>query len=208
MLLAVLCEAPRGQKDLQKFARGFSQAQRRALGIRRNRRGKYPAPHQSTFCRFFQHIDGRKLEEAILRIQEQVRGKPPQEDLVVLDGKEPKHGGGQAVLSAVTVPSQFYLGSAMVEKDKTNEIPVARQLFERLDLAGRLVSLDALHTQDETGRALVLEHGADYLLTVKDNQATVHRNIEGFITAPEADFPPSGAHANPSPHSGNQQGPS
>jgi len=107
-----------------------------------------------------------------------------------LDGKEPKHGGGQAVLSAVTVPSQFYLGSAIVEKDKTNEIPVARQLFERLDLAGRVVSLDALHTQDETARALVLEHGADYLLTVKDNQATVHRNIQQQVAAPKADFPP------------------
>ena len=36
------------------------------------------------------------------------------------------------------------------------------------------VRLDALHTQDETARALVLEHGADYLLTVKANQPTVH----------------------------------
>jgi hypothetical protein len=205
VLLAVLCEAPRGQKDLEKFARGFSQGQRRALGIRRNRQGKYPAPHQSTFCRFFQHVDGRKVEEAILAIQEQVRGKPPTEDLIVLDGKEPKHGGGQAVLSAVTIPSQFYLGSAIVEKDKTNEIPVARQLFERLDLKGRLVSLDALHTQDETGRELVIEHGADYLLTVKNNQATVHRNIEQLIPAPQADFPPSGADADPSAHPGNQQ---
>jgi hypothetical protein len=208
VLLAVLCEAPRGQKDLQKFARGFSRGQRRALGIRKNPQGKYPTPHQSTFCRFFQKVDARKVEEAILSIQEQVRGKAPKEDLVVFDGKEPKHGGGQAVLSAVTVPSQFYLGSAIVEKKKTNEIPVARQLFPRLDLEGRLVSLDALHTQDETGRDLVLEHGADYLLTVKDNQATVHRNIEQMIQAPEADFPPSGAHPNPSPHSGDQQGPS
>lgn len=207
VLLAVLCEAPRGQKDLQKFARGFSQPQRRALGIRRKPQGQYPAPHQSTFCRFFQHVDGRKVQEASLAIQEQVRGKAPKEDLIVLDGKQPKHGGGQAVLSAVTVPSQFYLGSAIVEKEKTNEIPVARQLFERLDLEGRLVSLDALHTQDETARALVLEHGADYLLTVKDNQATVHRNIEKLVTAPEADFPPSGAYADPSPHPGNQQGP-
>ena len=112
------------------------------------------------------------------------------------------------MLSAVTVPSQFYLGSAIVEKDKTNEIPVARQLFEWLDLEGRFVSLDALHTQDVTGRDLVIEHGADYLLTVKDNQATVHRTIEELIPAPEADFPPSGAHADPSPHPGDQQGPS
>ena len=47
------------------------------------------------------------------------------------------------------------------------QIPVARALFARLDLDGRTVSLDALHTQAETARALVLEHGADYLLTVK-----------------------------------------
>ena len=125
-----------------------------------------------------------------------------------MDGKVPKHGGGQAVLSAVTIPSQFYLGSAIVEKDKTNEIPVARELFKRLDLEGRFVSLDALHTQDDTARALVLEHGGDYLLTVKNNQLTIHRNIEKLIAAPEADFPPSGAHADPSSHSGNQQGPS
>lgn len=207
VLLAVLCGAPRGQKDLEKFARGFNQGQRRALGIRQNRKGKYPAPHQSTFCRLFQKVEGRKVEEVILAIQEQVRGKPPKEDLVVLDGKEPKHGGGQAVLTAVTVPSQFYLGSAIVEKDKTNEIPVARQLFKNLDLERRLVSLDALHTQHETARDLVLEHGADYLLTVKDNQATIHRNMEKLVAAPQADFPPSGAHAHPSAHPGNQQGP-
>jgi hypothetical protein len=32
------------------------------------------------------------------------------------------------VLTAICVPSQYYLASAMVET-KTNEIPVARQLF-------------------------------------------------------------------------------
>jgi predicted transposase YbfD/YdcC len=42
---------------------------------------------------------------------------------------------------------------------------MARELFAHLNLEERLVSLDALHTQDETARALVLEHGADYLLT-------------------------------------------
>jgi len=71
---------------------------------------------------------------------------------------------------------------------------------------GRLVSLDALHTQAETARALVLEHGADYLLTVKDNPASVHRNIEKLVTAPRADFPPSAADADASAHPGNQQG--
>ena len=67
---------------------------------------------------------------------------------------------------------------------------MARALFARLDLDGRTVSLDALHTQAETARALVLEHGADYLLTVKGNQPTVREAIERLVPeAPAAFFP-------------------
>ena len=63
---------------------------------------------------------------------------------MVADGKEPKHSGGQHIVSAVNVPDLYYLGSEMVDT-KTNEIPVARTLMRRLDLEGRLVGLDALH---------------------------------------------------------------
>jgi hypothetical protein len=188
-LLAVLCGAPRGQKDLAKFARGLSQPQRRALGIRKNRQGRYPAPSQSTFCRLHQEIEGAMLEQTLLEIQQQMRGPAPPGELVALDGKEPKHGGGQGVLTAICVPSQYYLASGIVET-KTNEIPVARQLFEGMDLKGRFVSLDALHTQTDTARAAVLEAGADYLLTAKDNQPTVYQTIEQLLPAPKADFPP------------------
>jgi hypothetical protein len=189
MVLAHLCGAPRGQKDLAKFAKGLSQAQRRALGVRLQPDG-YPAPSQPTFCRLMKHIDEQALEKIFLQAQEQIRGPVPKDEMIVLDGKEPRHGGGHSVLTAVSVPSQFYLGSALVDK-KTNEIPVARQLFQRLDLDGRKVSLDALHTQDQTAREVVLEHGGDFLLTVKDNQPTVQQNIQRIVTAPPADFSPS-----------------
>ena len=188
-LLAHLCGAPLGQKDLVKFARGLSQAQRRALGVREQPEG-YPAPSQPTFCRMMERIDAQALEKMFLQLQRQIRGPAPAGELIVLDGKEPRHGGGHAALTAVSVPSQHYLGSALVDK-KTNEIPVARQLFQRLDLDGRKVSLDALHTQDQTARDLILEHGADFLLTVKDNQPTVQQNIQHLVTAPPADFSPS-----------------
>lgn len=194
-VLAHLCGAPRGQKDLAKFAKGLSQGQRHALGIRRQEDG-YPAPSQPTFCRMMQYIDADQLEAVLLQVQTQLRGPAPKEELIVLDGKEPRHGGGQAVLSAVTVPSLHFLGSATVDT-KTNEIPVARELFHKLDLDGRKVSLDALHTQDQTARELVLEHGADYLLTVKGNQPTVQANIQKLVPAPPTCFFPSGHHAQP-----------
>ncbi len=190
ILLAVLCEAPRGQTDLEKFARGLSQAQRCALGIRRNPKGRYPAPSQSTFSRFLAGINEAKLDQSLRAIQTKLRGLAPPEELVVMDGKEPKHGSGASLLTAVTVPSQYYLGSALVDQ-KTNEIPVAqKQLIPPLDLQGRLVSLDALHTQDETARKIVLEAGGDYLLTGKMNQPTLWANLQKKVAAVQADFSP------------------
>ena len=38
---------------------------------------------------------------------------------------------------------------------KTNEIPAVRKLAAALDLAGRAVTLDALHAQQETARSLL-----------------------------------------------------
>ena len=202
-LLAVLCDAPRGQKDLEKFARRLSQPQRRAPGIRRDPHGHYPAPSQSTWCRLFQAIDSVRLEQVMLEVQQRLRGPAPKDELIALDGKEPKHGGGQSILSAIGVPSQYYLASAIVET-KTNEIPVARQLFNDVDLRGRFVSLDALHTQTETGREVVLEGGGHYLLTAKGNQPTGHQNIQKLLPALKADSPPLAADAHAIPHPGGE----
>jgi len=197
MLLAILCDAPRGQKDLAKLARRLTQHQRRALGIRPDPKGYFPAPSQSTFSRLLSGLDACRLNKVLLAIQAQVRGHSPLDELIVVDGKEPRHGPGDAILTAVSVPSQFYLGSALVDT-KTNEIPVARELFGQVDLTGRTVALDALHTQDETGRQLVMEHGAHYQMTVKNNQPTLRQNIEKMVPAPPRGFFPSGTNAHPS----------
>ena len=47
-----------------------------------------------------------------------------------------------------------------------------------LDLIGRIVTANALHTQTEPAHMIVLEKGADYLLTVKDNQPALWANID------------------------------
>ena len=189
-LLAHLAGAPRGQKDLAIFAKSLSQAQRRVLGVRRNSQGRYPAPSQPTFCRMQRRVGVQNVATVLLDIQSRLRGAPPPEELVVLDGKEPRHGNGDGILTAVSVPGQHLLGCARVANDKTNEIPVARALFGELDLVGRKVSLDALHTCRETARDLVQNCGADYLLTVKDNRPELRAPIERIVPAPDAGFRP------------------
>jgi predicted transposase YbfD/YdcC len=60
---------------------------------------------------------------------------------------------------------------------KSNEIPAARDLLTILDqaqmLAGAVVTLDAMHTQTETAKAITAA-GADYVLTVKANQKSLY----------------------------------
>lgn len=203
---AILSGAQRGPKALAGFAKKLSQAQRRALGIRPQAKGWYPAPSQPTFSRALHAVDPEAVDRAVLDFQAQVRGQPPKEELIALDGKEPKHGGGHSILSAVSVPSQHYLGSAVVST-KTNEIPVARKLFPKLDLEGRFVSLDALHTQTETALALVQEHGAHYTMTVKDNQPGIHGTIKNLLPQIPAAFPPSGIDVHARLHPGAQPQP-
>lgn len=200
---AILSGAQRGPKALAGFAKKLSQAQRRALGIRPHANGWYPAPSAPTFSRALQAVAAEAVDGAVLDFQAQVRGPAPEQELVALDGKEPKHGGGHSILSAVSVPSQYYLGSAVVDQ-KTNEIPVARKLFPKLDLEGRFVSLDALHTQTQTGLELVQEHGAHYTLTVKDNQPGIHDTIKKLLPAMPEAFPPSGIDAHACLHPGAQ----
>ncbi|MFN0068261.1 MAG: ISAs1 family transposase [Limisphaerales bacterium] len=186
---AYLAGAPRGQKDLAAFSRRLSSRQRAALGVRRTASGEYPAPSQPTFCRLFARVSEQAIEQALLAHQAQVRGAPPKDELVVLDGKVPGHSGGLNVVSAITAPSLHYLGSEVVA-DKTNEIPAVRTLCQRLALAGRLVSIDALHTQSATARQLVLEHGGDYVMTVKANQPALQAVVQAQVPDPGAPLLP------------------
>ena len=157
--------------------------------MRRTASGEYPAPSQPTFCRLFARVSEQQIEQALLAHQAQVRGAPPKHELVVLDGKVPGHSGGLNVVTAVTAPSLHYLGSEVVA-EKTNEIPAVRALCQRLELAGRLVSIDALHTQSETARQLVLEHGGDYLMTVKANQPALQAVVQAQVPDPGAPLLP------------------
>jgi len=196
--LAYLCDGPRGQKDLKKFAQRLSQGQRHALGIRRDpRTRRYPAPSQPTFCRLLQKVSAEQVEAAILAFQAQVRGPAPCEGVAALDGKALKRSGGEMILSAVSMPDLYYLGSAPVPTDKTNEIPVARELIDRLDLEGRLVGLDARPTQMETAGRIVQEAGGDYLLTVKDNQKGIRQTVQQMLAGTPASFSPSASDADP-----------
>jgi hypothetical protein len=195
--VAVFCGVVRGKKDLAAFAKTLSEHQLRALRFRRDRKtGRVRCPGVTTFFRILNEVDERALERALLAWQDQVLG-PVQDRLIALDGKELRHSQGGELVSAIGAESGRWLGTVRTP-DKTNEIPAARTLLkrlgERLDLTGKVVILDALHTQQETARLVVQEVGADYLFTVKANQPTLHKTVSGLLQ--NRAFSPSGPDEN------------
>ena len=57
--------------------------------------------------------------------------------------------------------------------DKFNEITALPRLLQRLEITGCLVTIDAMGCPKEIARA-IRDRKADYLLTVKQNQPTLH----------------------------------
>jgi len=56
---------------------------------------------------------------------------------------------------------------------KSNEIPAVRTLLAGFDLAGVVVTVDAMHTQTDTAQ-LIVDGGGDYVFTVKKNQPKLY----------------------------------
>jgi hypothetical protein len=161
-----------------------------ALGFpRRGNPRRYSVPQETTFFRLLSHLDSRELERALLDWQNRVLGPPsPEDDQISIDGKELLSSQGVKIVSAYAVKSGRWLGSEPIAEG-SNEIPAAQELLRRAPIEGKLVTLDAMHTQAETGRIIVQERGADFLMTAKGNQPGVAKAAHTlFEHSPHAFF--------------------
>ena len=202
IVMAMATGVRQGPDDLEKYADTLSQPQLRALGFRQDQRtGRHRCPKKTTFSRVLAGVDAVVLERVLLEWQQRLT-RPIQDSLVIVDGKKMRHGGVEMV-NATDGRGQF-LGGVITEA-KSNEIPAARQLLGRLDLAGKIVLSDAAHTQVETGQQLLFEQGADYLMTVKGNQKTLQTTLHNLFE--KRAFSPSGFANQPSVAPGAQPGP-
>ena len=194
ILTALVTGVRRGPDDLESYAASLSQAQLRALRFR-HEPGSYTIRHpkRTTFARILAQVDARILEQLLLEWQAQVLG-PADNRFVIVDGKKLRHGGGE-IVNAVDGNGRF-LG-AEVTQAKSNEIPAARLVLGRLDLNGKVVLADALHTQVQTAQQILHQQGGDYLFTVKANQPTLFKTLENLFEqqdfSPSAQISPAGA---------------
>ena len=94
-------------------------------------------------------------------------------------GKMDKYDSPLHIVSAHLAELGITYGQYTVD-GKSNEIPAMRKLLEFLDVQGCMVVADAMHCQKETAEAIIAGK-ADYLLSVKDNQQTLKKEIEDYV---------------------------
>jgi hypothetical protein len=177
ILAIATCACLSGARSFEGIAQWAAELSREALkrlGCKRLR-----PPSEKCFRLTLQRIDAAEFDSKIgswLVARNTLTGKG-----IALDGKTLRgaHDGNKAaphLLGAVLHREGIIVAQQSVG-EKTNEIPCVKPLLENLNIEGAVVTADALHTQKETARFLVEDKHADYVFTVKDNQATLRQDI-------------------------------
>jgi predicted transposase YbfD/YdcC len=111
---------------------------------------------------------------------------PPR--FVPVDGKTLRGSGGGKdreyplhLVSAWATQQGITLGQVAVDS-KSNEITAIPQLLTMLELAGAIISIDAMGCQREIA-AQIIREGGDYVWAVKDNQPKLFAALQDFFLA-------------------------
>jgi predicted transposase YbfD/YdcC len=91
------------------------------------------------------------------------------------------------LVGAIAHVSGVVLGQRQVP-DKRGEGTVVHDLLAPLDVAGMVLTLDALHTTKKTARMITGKLHAHYLLILKGNQPLARKAAQALLTGTDAEF--------------------
>lgn len=106
--------------------------------------------------------------------------------VLAIDGKTSRrshdHTSGLGALHSVSVwASEFGLSLGHVAcGEKSNEITAIPELLRLVDIQGTIITIDAMGTQKAIA-AQIIDAKADYVLALKANQETLHRQVIAYV---------------------------
>ena len=159
-------------------------------------------PSHDTFQRVFGLIDPINFNKVVIdffldrldALKKVLKIKPKKDETeythIAVDGKELK-GSGRLYKGSETIRNAQILNVYNNSKEvciyskaidnKTNEIPVARELLKEMNLNKTIVTFDALHTQKETIKIITSKNG-DYVGGLKANHEGLYNDVSLFFT--------------------------
>jgi predicted transposase YbfD/YdcC len=142
-------------------------------------------PSDDTFRRVFCRIAPSQFQQCFLEwvrsVSELTEGQ-----VIAIDGKQSRRSYDRAtgktainMVSAWASENKMVLGQVKVDT-KSNEITAIPELLAMLEIAGCIVTIDAIGCQTQIA-ARIVEQEADYLLAVKGNQGTLHEDVVRYF---------------------------
>lgn len=142
-------------------------------------------PTDDTFSRVFARLDPEAFARCFALWTQSIKKKTGGQ-VVSIDGKSLRHSfdtaTGKAAIQMVSAwanESRLVLAQQKVDT-KSNEITAIPRLLELLDLAGCIVTIDAMGTQKEIASQIIAKK-ADYVLALKGNQGHAHEDVAHFF---------------------------
>jgi len=142
-------------------------------------------PSDDTFRRMFESINPIQLEQCfnswINTLVTQMGGQ-----VIPIDGKTVRgsydRNQNQSALHLISAwaSEQRLVLAQMKVDDKSNEITAIPALLELIDIAGSIITIDAMGTQVEIAQKII-DKKADYILTLKANHPTLFNQVEDFF---------------------------
>ncbi len=147
-------------------------------------------PSHDTFGRVFSMIDAQEFQlafyEWVWAVNDIIQGQIINIDGKQLRGSKDKVLGKRAIymVSAWAEENELVLGQRKVD-EKSNEITAIPELLKLLALSGCIVTIDAIGTQTNIAQTII-DAGADYVLSVKENQGHLYEDISVLFAVDQA----------------------
>lgn len=152
--------------------------------FRRHLKLEHGIPSHDTFCRVFALLDAAQFGAVFQRWVKQILPNLAKGEVVALDGKTSRRSKGLGgtplhMVSAFAAGANLILGQ-QATAEKSNEKTAIPELLATLALEGCIVTIDAMGTQPNIAQA-IRDRGADYVLSVKDNQPRLADSMRDFF---------------------------
>jgi predicted transposase YbfD/YdcC len=139
-------------------------------------------PSHDTFARVFARLNPQQFHQCFLNWIKSI-SQITLGEVIALDGKSLRHSSEKKaglqpinMVSAWATKNRLVLGQLKVDK-KSNEITAIPELLKVIEVAGCIVTIDAMGCQQEIVK-LITEQDADYIITLKKNQVQLYKNVE------------------------------